>query len=142
MQVRSALRNPGSSRKPMADSRKPLSVLPQHPNHSSLNLHGICCDHDRRHRCIRRLQTNLWTFAIEALQRRLTAIDESDDDLTVARILRLLDHHVVAVNDVLVLHRVAANFEYEDFFRARDVFERNRLRILVGLYRTTRSDAS
>src|SRR5436305_2377554 len=119
-----------------------LLILPQHTNHSTLNLHCVCCDHNRRHRCISRLQSHLWSFTIKTLESRFDAFDQCHDDLTVLRIFHALDHHVITVDNVFILHRVAANFEHENFSRPRDVIESDALWIFEGLHRTAGSDAS
>src|SRR4051812_40085352 len=93
-----------------------LLILSQHPYYSPLYV-----DRSRRHNNglhvdVGRLQPNLLTLAIEALQRSLCSIDERDHNIAVVRRPSLLDQYVIAVENGLVLHRITPHLEYEHFF--------------------------
>ncbi len=71
-------------------------------------------------------------FAVKALEGGVGAVDEGDDDLAFAGGAGALDQDVVAGDDVLVAHGVAANLEGEDFAVADDVGERDAFRGFDG----------
>src|ERR1700730_9906792 len=88
------------------------SILPQHADHDALNLHLLRIDEDRLHRGVRRLEAHLAArIAIELLQRDVRAAEESDHHLAVFGRLAVLDHDEVAIANLLVDHRVAADTE-------------------------------
>ena len=71
------------------------------------------------------LQADHAAFAVEALEGGVGAVDEGDDDLAFAGGAGALDQDVVAGDDVLVAHGVAAHLEGEDLAVADDVRERD-----------------
>ena len=78
---------------------------------------------DRSHLSVRGLEADHAALAIEALEGGVGAVDEGDDDFALAGGAGALDQHVVAGDDVLVAHGVAADFEGEDLAVADDVVE-------------------
>ena len=68
-------------------------------------------------RAVRGLEHDLGAAALEALQRGLAAAHERHHRLAVPRVVPALDHHEVAVADLLVDHRVAAHAEHEGLRR-------------------------
>ncbi len=82
---------------------------------------------DGGHFSIGGLQADHAAFAIEALECGVGTIDEGDDDLAFAGGACALDEDVVAGDDVLVAHGVAAHFKSEDLPVADDVRQRDAL---------------
>src|SRR5438874_7086854 len=109
------------------------SIFPQYADYFALHLHRLRRNDDWRHRRIRRLQADLVAFAVETLKRSLRAVNQRNHDVAVTRGLGLFHHHVIAIDNVLVLHGVAAHFQHEYVTLTRDVIERDGLRIFQRL---------
>src|SRR5215831_3796931 len=90
-------------------------VFPQHANNASLDLNRGGGHNDRPHVGVGRLQADIVRFAIEAFKRGVRTLDQSHDNVPVMSGLGLFDKHVVSAHDVFVLHRITADFEYENF---------------------------
>ena len=92
---------------------------------------------------VRRHQPHLAAVLVEALQRALFAADQRDHRLAGARRLARLEHDDVAVDDVVVDHRVAGDAQREAL-AARDQIRRDRDRVgsRDGLDRPARGDAA
>jgi hypothetical protein len=88
------------------------------------------------------LEADLGTFVVEALEGGFGAVDEGYDDLSLAGGAGALNKDVVAADDVLVAHGVAADFEGEDVAVADDVVQRNGLGRLGSFYRHAGGDAA
>jgi len=88
------------------------------------------------------LQTDHAAFAVETLEGGVGAIDEGDDDLAFAGGAGALDQDVVAGDDVLVAHGVAAYFKGEDLAVADDVGEGDALRGFDGFDGLAGGDAA
>uniref|UniRef100_E6QMB6 Uncharacterized protein n=1 Tax=mine drainage metagenome TaxID=410659 RepID=E6QMB6_9ZZZZ len=119
-----------------------LSVAAQNAQHAALygDLRG---GHKNGvHVRIGGLQADLAALDVEALERCLGAAHQRDDNLSLAGGAGALDQHVIAAENVLVAHRVAANFESEDILVPHHVLERDGLGILRGLNRQSGGDAS
>jgi hypothetical protein len=71
-------------------------------------------------------------LGIETLQRGVRAVDEGDNDLSLAGSPGAFDQHVIAVDDVLVAHGIAADFEGEHVAVADNVVKGNCFWILHG----------
>ncbi len=69
------------------------------------------------------LEADHVAFAVEALEGGVGTVDQGDDDLALAGGAGALDEDVVAGDDVLVAHGVAADLKGEDFAVADDVVE-------------------
>src|SRR5215467_2735220 len=100
-------------------------VLAQHPDDSSLYLYGSCGNDDWFHPRIRRLQSDFVAFAIQAFEGSISACDQRHNDVPVVSDLSLLNEHIIAIENVLILHGVAAYLEYEGIFRAGEVRQRD-----------------
>ena len=88
-------------------------VPPHHPDDDSLNRDVVLVDVDRLHRLVRRLETDATVaLAIVLLDRGRRAVHERDDHLAVVGALALVDDDEVAVADLLVDHRVAADAKH------------------------------
>src|SRR3954471_4030233 len=89
-----------------------MSVLPHHSDDDALDLYLIGIDEDGLHRGVGRLQADLVArVAVELLERDVGAADQRDHHLAVVGGLAILDHDEVAVADLLVDHRIAADAE-------------------------------
>ena len=88
------------------------------------------------------LEADHAAFAVEALEGGVGAVDEGDDDLAFAGGAGALDQDVVAGDDVLVAHGVAADLEGEDLAVADDVAEGDALGGLDGLDGLAGGDAA
>lgn len=97
---------------------------------------------DRSHLGVRGLQADHGSFAIEALEGGVRAVDEGDDDLAFARGAGAFNQDVVAGDDVLVTHGVAADLEGEDFAVADDVAEGDAFRGFDGFDGLAGGDAA
>jgi hypothetical protein len=97
---------------------------------------------DGRHFGVGGLQADHAAFAVEALEGGVGAVDEGDDDLAFTGGAGALDQDVVAGDDMLVAHGVAAYFEGEDLAVADDVREGDALRRFDGLYGLAGGDAA
>src|SRR3954468_2749209 len=100
-----------------------ISVLPHHSDDDALDLYLIGIDEDRLHRGVGRLQADLVAgVAVELLERDVRAADQRDHHLAVVGALAILDHDEVAVADLLVDHRIAADAEDVGVALADEVF--------------------
>ena len=66
-------------------------------------------------------------LGVKALQRGLGSAHQRHHDLSLARRACALDQHIIAVDDVLVAHGVAAHFEGKDIAIADHVMQRDAL---------------
>lgn len=101
-----------------------------------------CRGIDRSHLRVGGLEANHTAFAVEALEGRIGAVDERDDDLAFSRGSGSLDQDVVARDDVLIAHGVATDLEGEDLTVADDVAERDALCAFNGFYGFAGGDAA
>src|SRR4051812_30685498 len=105
------LRGHAASADPTNGGRAAISlvVAPQHPDDDALHPAPIGVDVAWLHRLIRRLQADLGSLLIEALEGRLAAVEEGDDLLAVAGVFAPFDDDEIAVAQVIVDHAVAAH---------------------------------
>ena len=87
---------------------------------------------DGGHLGIGGLEADHAAFAVETLEGGVGAVDQSDDDFAFAGGAGALDQNIVAGDDVLVAHGVAADFKGEDFAVADDVRQGDALGGLNG----------
>src|SRR5262249_30361594 len=87
-------------------------ILPQNPNHSPLNLHRGSRNNNRLHIYIGRLQADVVAFAIEALKSGVIFVNQGHNDVSIVRGLHSLNQHVVAIQNVLILHGFPTHFEH------------------------------
>ena len=107
-----------------------------------MNPDIACRSEDWGHLRIGGLQANHVSFTIEAFEGSICAINEGDDDLSLAGGARAFDEDVVARDDVLVPHGVAPDLKGEDLAISDDVAEGDALSGLNGLDRLTGGDSS
>src|SRR5690349_18421433 len=89
------------------------SVPPNDAHHCALDDHVALIDPQRRHRGVGGLQADPAAgLAIVALDRGAGARDLGDDHLPVVRRIALVHDDVVAVLDLLVDHRLAADLQH------------------------------
>src|SRR5215467_14692129 len=92
-------------------SRREL-ILSHDADDDTLNLDVLRFDEDRLHRGVGRLQADLAAgIAVQLLQRDVGSPEKRDHHLAVVGRFSIFDHHEVAVANLLVDHRIAANAE-------------------------------
>ena len=101
-----------------------------------------CGGEDGGHLGVGGLEADHAALPIEALEGGIGTIDEGDNDFSLAGGSGSLDEDVVAGDDVLVAHGVAADFEGEDLAVADDVAQRDALGGLDGFDRLSGGDAA
>src|ERR1700740_2690876 len=100
------------------------SIFAKHADDSSLNLHIIGGNDNRRHVRIGRLQANFArAFAIKALQCGLFAAHQSHHDVAWIGDLGLLAYDVIAIHDVVLDHRSALYLKGEGIAAAGEIAE-------------------
>ena len=102
-----------------------LSVFPQDAENFALDADVGSRRVDRRHFGVGGLEADHAAFAIETLKGGIGAIDEGHDDLAFARGAGPLNQNVIAGDDVLVTHGVAAHFKGKDLPVADDIRQRD-----------------
>src|SRR5579884_3964902 len=110
------------------ESLRPCSalILAEHANHTPLHLHVRGRYDDRRHLRIGGLQPDFpRAFAIKPLQRGFFSADKRDHNVSGIRNLGLLAHHIVAVHDVILDHRIALHLQHERISSAREIVSRS-----------------
>jgi hypothetical protein len=120
----------------------PLCVFAQDAENFALDTDIGGRGVDGGHFGIRGLEADHAAFAVEAFEGGVGAVDQRDDDLALAGGAGTLDQDVVARDDVLVAHGVAADFEGEDFAVADDVGERDAFRGFDGFDGLAGSDSA
>src|SRR5689334_839715 len=88
-----------------------ISVAPDQAGEPTLNLHPRFLVALRLVAAVCRIEANHAPFAAEGLESGFLIVDQSYDDLAVARGVDLADQCEVAVENPLVDHRVAGHFE-------------------------------
>src|ERR1035437_5004500 len=123
---------------------KPASVLPHHADDDALDLHLIGLGEDGLHGGVGRLQTDhAARVAVELLERHVRPAKQRNHHLAVVGRLAILDHHVVAVADLLVDHRIAAHAQHVGVALADQIFgHRDRLVRRDRLNRQARGDVA
>src|SRR5581483_4087899 len=125
------------------ESLRPCSalILAEHANHTPLHLHVRGRYDDRRHLRIGGLQPDFpRAFAIKPLQRGFFSADKREHNVSCIGDLGLLAHHIVAVHDVILDHRIALHLQHEGISSSREITERNRLPLLHGFEGTAGGD--
>src|SRR5262249_13157798 len=98
-------------------------ILPHDPHDDALYLYLVRIDKDRLHGGVGRLQADLAAgVAIELLQRHVGPAHQRDHHLPVVGRLAVLHDDEVAVADLLVDHRVAADAQHVGVTLADQVF--------------------
>ena len=97
---------------------------------------------DGRHFGVGGLETNHTALAVKTLEGSVGAVNEGDYDLAFPGGTCALDQNVVAGDDVLVAHGVAAYFEGEDLAIANDVGEGDALCGFDGFYGLASGDSA
>ena len=100
------------------------SILSQNSDYSTLDCHIRSRNDDRIHSCIGWLQANFIAFAIKAFEGGVGTLDKGDDNVAVVGDLSFLDQNVIAVEDVLILHGLAAHLEHKNIFGAGEIGEK------------------
>lgn len=108
----------------------------------ALNAHVGCCSVDRGHLLVRGLKADHGALAVKALEGGVSSVDQGDDDLALTSRAGTLDQDVVAIDDVFVSHRVAADFKGEDLAVTDDVAQRDGLGGFDGFDGLARGDAA
>lgn len=121
--------------------RGSLGVFAKDAEDLALNadIRGRC--EDGSHFSIRGLKPDHAALSVEALKSSVGTIDESDDNFAFPRGSGTFHEDVVSGDDVLVAHRVAANFKCEDLAVADDIAERDAFRCFNGFDWLACSDA-
>src|SRR5438034_1117220 len=89
------------------------SVLPHDADHHTLHLDVVGIDEDRLHGRIRRLQADFAAgIPVKLLERHVRPAEQRDHHFAVVSRLAILDDDEVAVANLLVDHRVAADAEH------------------------------
>src|SRR5216684_3395046 len=89
------------------------SIFAHYANDDTLDLDLIGVDEDRLHGRIGRLQANAAArIPVELFQRDVGSAHEGDDHFAVVGGLAILDHHKIAIADLLVDHRVAPHAQH------------------------------
>lgn len=89
-------------------------IFAEHPDRDALDLNPLGGVPQRSHPRVRRLEPDRPVrLAVERLERRALAVDQSDDPFAILRRLAALDDQVVTILDVLVDHGVSADLEDE-----------------------------
>ena len=120
----------------------PLGIFAEHAQDFALNADAGGLGVDGGHLGVGGLEADEVAFAVETLEGGVGAVNEGDDDFALAGGAGALDQNVIAGDNVLVAHRVAADFEGEDFAVADDVAEGDAFGGFDGLYGLTCSDAA
>src|SRR3989440_7222957 len=108
-------------------------VLPDDAADHSLDDHVALVETQRRHVGIGRLQPDPAAgLPVEFLDGGAGAVHERDDRLSVVGLVALLDHDEVAVLDVLVDHRIAADAEHVAPAPSRQQLIRDRERFVAA----------
>ena len=95
---------------------------------------------DRLHRLVGGFEADPVAVPIDLLEGRLAVLVAHGHDLPVSGLFLLLDHHEIAVGDVLLDHRIAADHEGELVVGVGPVVERQLVILLDRLDRLTGRD--
>src|SRR5579859_1323653 len=118
-------------------------VLAEDADDAALDFHVGGGGDDGSHLRIGGLEANLaGGLAVETLKRGFVVADKSDDDFTRVGDLRLLDDDVIAIENVILVHRVTLHLQDECVLSAAEISERNCLAILDGFERAAGGDAA
>ena len=117
-------------------------VLAEHAQDLALDADVAGGGVDGLHLAVGGLQADEVSFAIEALEGGVGAVDQGHDDLSLAGGAGALDQDVVAGDDVLVAHGVALDLEGIDLAAADDVAEGDGLGSFDGLDGLAGGDAA
>ena len=88
------------------------------------------------------LQANHIPLKKIMLQGGLRAVDQRDDYLALASGLGFFDQHIVTMHDVVVTHRLSADFKRKDGFVVDNIVQRQAIAIFHRLQRATGGDAA
>lgn len=120
-----------------------ISIFAEDADDSALDFYIGGGKNDGCHLRIGGLEANLsGGLAVEALERGFFIADKSDDDFTGVGDLRLLNDDVIAIENMIFVHRVAFDLQDECVLPAAEIGERNGFAILDGFKRTACGDAS
>src|SRR5437667_6615689 len=108
---------------PRSGRGRPGSILPHDAHHDTLHLHLLGIDENRLHRSVGRLQTNLAArVAIKLLERHIRASQQRNHHFPIVGGLAIFDADEIAVADLFVDHRIAANAQHVSVALADEVF--------------------
>jgi hypothetical protein len=117
-------------------------IFSQNTEDFALNADIARRSEDGSHLGVGGLEADHISLTVEALEGGVCTVDEGHDDLSLTGGAGSLDQDIVAGDDVLIPHGVAANLEGEDLAIADDVGERDAFGGLDGLYRLASCNAA
>lgn len=114
-------------------ARTELLVFAEDAQDSALDGDLRRRNEDGLHFSVCGLQTHHVSLRVKTLQRGFGTMDEGHDDLALACGSGALNQNIIAIDDVLIAHGIAADFKGEDIFVSNYVAQGDGLEVFSCL---------